>query len=198
MLPVATDSTLSTNLLLSLKGGDGDAWGRLVRLYGPLVYGWCRHRGLQDADAEEIGQHIFLDVLRAIPNFQRKRPGDSFRAWFWTVAGRRLTDFRRRQARLLAAQGGGDAQQGHAQPPAEETPPPTEGKADTGELLRRALALIQGKFESSTWQAFWLVTVEGRDPAGVAADLNISRNAVYVARSRVLAYLRAEFGALID
>jgi RNA polymerase sigma-70 factor, ECF subfamily len=197
---VATDSTLSTNLLLSLKGGDGEAWRRLARLYGPLVYGWCRRRGLQEADAEEVGQLLFLDVLRAIPNFRREGPDDSFRGWFWTIAGRRLADFRRRQARQPVAAGGSDAQQGLAQLPAEEDPPLIEGEGaeGQGELLRRALALIRGKFASRTWQAFWLVTVEGRAPAGVAADLGMSRNAVYVARSRVLAHLRAEFGALID
>jgi hypothetical protein len=46
-----TGSSLSSSLLTWLQGRDGEAFGRLVELYGPVVYGWCRRRGLQPAPA---------------------------------------------------------------------------------------------------------------------------------------------------
>ncbi len=53
-------------------------------------------------------------------------------------------------------------------------------------------------FEPRTWQAFWGVTVVGDKPADVAADLEMSVAAVYMAKSRVLRRLREEFTELLD
>ena len=63
---------------------------------------------------------------------------------------------------------------------------------------RRALELIVSDFEDVTWKAFWRVVVEGHPPANVAQDLAISRNAVYLAKARVLQRLRDEFKDLIQ
>jgi RNA polymerase sigma-70 factor (ECF subfamily) len=41
--------------------------------------------------------------------------------------------------------------------------------------------------------AFWKTTVDGESAADAAADLNMTRNAVYLAKSRVLRRLREEF-----
>src|SRR2546429_6346288 len=49
------------------------SWRRLADLYGPLVYGWCRGRGLQPADAEDVLQEVFLTVASRIGDFRRER-----------------------------------------------------------------------------------------------------------------------------
>lgn len=54
------------------------------------------------------------------------------------------------------------------------------------ELAHRALTLIQSEFETSTWQAFWAMAVEGSPAADVAQDLGLTVAAVYKAKSRVL------------
>jgi RNA polymerase sigma-70 factor (ECF subfamily) len=66
------------------------------------------------------------------------------------------------------------------------------------ELVRRALALIEGEFTPATWQAFRQVVVLERSPGEVAAELGLSVNAVYLARSRVLRRLREHLTGLID
>jgi hypothetical protein len=43
-----------SSLLEGLRQGDAASWRRLALLYGPLVYGWCRRRGLQAADAQDV------------------------------------------------------------------------------------------------------------------------------------------------
>ena len=50
---------------------------------------------------------------------------------------------------------------------------------------------VRGEFRDSTWKAFWLTAVEGKPPAEAAAAAGISTGAVYIARSRVMARLRA-------
>ena len=54
----------SSSLLVRVKARDQEAWGRLVRLYGPLVAFWIRRAGLQDADARDVFQEVFAAVAK--------------------------------------------------------------------------------------------------------------------------------------
>ena len=56
MAPPSTSGTASAfrtspSLLLRVQGNDQDAWTRLVNLYAPLVYHWCRRAGLDGLHA---------------------------------------------------------------------------------------------------------------------------------------------------
>lgn len=51
------------SLLVRLRDPrDAQAWQELVALYAPLIYGFGRKKGLQDADAADLTQ----EVLRAV------------------------------------------------------------------------------------------------------------------------------------
>ena len=65
-------------------------------------------------------------------------------------------------------------------------------------LTQQALHIMQSEFEPSTWQACWQTVVDGRPTSAVAADLDITENAVYLAKSRVLRKLREELAGLMD
>jgi RNA polymerase sigma-70 factor (ECF subfamily) len=105
----AADAT-STSLLGRAKAGEGEAWGRLVELYSPLLYEWCRRSGLQADDAADVAQDVFAEVSKKIKSFHRDRPGDSFRGWLWTIARNKIHDHFRKLKGLPKAQGGTDAQ----------------------------------------------------------------------------------------
>src|SRR5687768_12315090 len=75
--PEATSPTL----VEGMKRGDGWAWKRLARLYGPLVYAWCRRVGLQSADAEDVLQEVFVTVAARIGEFRHSGESDTFRGW---------------------------------------------------------------------------------------------------------------------
>jgi RNA polymerase sigma-70 factor (ECF subfamily) len=55
---------------------------------------------------------------------------------------------------------------------------------------RKPGAPAESWFEERSWQAFWRVVVEGQRLADVAAELGLTRNAVYIAKSRILRRLR--------
>ena len=65
-------------------------------------------------------------------------------------------------------------------------------------LVARALEVMQGDFEPTTWKACWAFVVEGRSAADVAKQLGTTVNAVYVAKLRVLRRLRQELNGLLD
>jgi RNA polymerase sigma-70 factor (ECF subfamily) len=173
------------------------AWERLVRLYAPLVYRWCRAEHLQAADAADVGQEVFQAVAQNIGGFRRDQPGHSFRAWVSVIARHKIVDHRRRRPGVPAARGGSQMQ--------TEVQFLPDGRRDlngqaeeTRVLFRRAVDLIQGDFEEKTWRAFLRVVVDGASPADVAAELELTVNAVYLAKARVLRRLREEFADLED
>jgi RNA polymerase sigma-70 factor (ECF subfamily) len=189
--------TTSLGLLDGLRAQHAGAWRRLALLYGPLVYGWCRGRGVPPEDAEDVLQEVFLVVANRIGDFRHDRPGDSFRGWLWGITRNKLGDWLRRRANHETAVGGTDA---HRRLQEEPAAPDTDGTTaypeggEPGDLYRRALDVIRPEFEERSWKAFWRVVVEGQCPADVARDLGITRNAVYIAKSRVLHRLREALG----
>jgi len=189
----------SSSLLERVKAQEPEAWTRLVELYGPLVYYWCRKLGLQAHDAADVTQEVFSAVSSAIAEFER-RDGGRFRGWLWTVARNKIRDHHRRQAGRAQAVGGSDAQAWLAQIPE----PWADGSADetdrneTSSIYHRAIRCVRAEFEDRTWNAFWRVAIEGHAAVEVAADLGISPAGVRQAKYRVLHRLRAELAELGD
>jgi RNA polymerase sigma-70 factor (ECF subfamily) len=185
----------SLSLLGRVRLRDEPSWTRLLALYGPLVEYWCRRGGVE-ADAGDLAQEVFLAVSKDLEQFEHRGPG-SFRGWLRGITRHKLLDYYRKAQRQAPAEGGSTALYR-----LQEIPDPQPGSSEDADevsgLYRRALELIRSEFEERTWQAFWLSAVEGRDTAAVAAELGMSPVAVRIAKSRVLARLRAEADQLID
>src|SRR5947209_3014135 len=58
--------------------------------------------------------------------------------------------------------------------------------AEMSAVYRRALEQVRGEFPEHVWQAFWLTTIEGRAPAALADELDMTVNHIRQAKSRVL------------
>jgi RNA polymerase sigma-70 factor (ECF subfamily) len=172
--------------------GEQQAWNRFVALYTPLIHFWACRLGLRE-DAADLVQDVFAILLRKMPEF-RYDPQGSFRSWLRTVA---LNAWRARHRRTA----GDPAPAGPA--PLENLEVP-DGLVEFTEaeyrsyLAARAAQLMQAQFEPATWKAFWALVVEGRPVTEVAAELGLTANAVYIAKSRVLARLRQELDGLLD
>lgn len=106
----ASFGSTSSSLLDRVKSRDPDAWTRLVDLYGPLVFDWCRSAGLQSADAADVFQEVFRSVFTGIESFRYERPGDTFRGWLRTICRNKIHDHFRRKQSHPEAVGGTDAQ----------------------------------------------------------------------------------------
>ena len=194
-------SASSYSLVRRAQNADPVAWDRLARIYGPVVYGWARGAGLEPSDASDLMQDVFHVLTSKLSQFERRNKSDSFRGWLYSVTRNKVRDHFRAKGQQAQPQGGTNALQRLNEWPAlPETPPDelsVDGKSEVDGIRRRALELVSGEFESRTWQAFWRTAVEDDAPQDVASDLGISVWAVYKARSRVLAKLRAEFDELL-
>jgi RNA polymerase sigma-70 factor (ECF subfamily) len=188
----------SPTLLERIKADDAAAWDRLVGLYAPLVYRWCRRWDLPEQEIADVFQDVFQAVSTHIASFRKEKQGDTFRGWLRTIAHNKVRDHFRKMGREPGGAGGTDAQIRFSRLPAEESSDDDDSggeQADRG-LFRRALDLIRGEFEERTWSAFWLTAVEDRAPKEVAVELGMSPGAVRVAKSRVLRRLREELGEM--
>ena len=184
----------SASLLDQLRGPDRSAaWPRFVRLYTPLLARWAGRLGVPPADQPDLLQDVFLLLLRALPSFSYDR-GGSFRAWLHAVVVNRWKDLCRKRVPVPMAPDGS----GFPAPAVEDPTLAVDEAEYRAVLVARAARLIEADFAPATWRAFWAAAVEGRPAAEVAAELGITPNAVYLARSRVLQRLRVELDGLLD
>ena len=194
-----SDAT-SSSLLLRVMAREPAAWDRLVQLYSPLVFEWCRRAHLQEADALDVGQAVFQAVWSRIGTFRRDRPGDTFRGWLRTIVRHKICDlFRRKQ--VEPAGRGGNENLIQTLPDNLPSLPELSAEQDNEEarrLLHRAMALIQAEFPEESWRAFEAVVLHEQNPTDVAEALHISRNKVYLATSRIKKRLREEFADVLE
>ena len=105
-------------LLNRLKdGADVDAWREFVHLYGPVVYGFARKRGLQDADAADLMQEVLRSVARNAERMEYDPKRGTFRLkklgkGYATV--RKQTSGSRPVLRITEAASGADTKAGTA------------------------------------------------------------------------------------
>ena len=170
-----------------------------MRLYSPVIYRWCRRSGLAAEDAADVLQEVLSAVMLHLPDFHRHRPEDSFSGWLAAITRNKVRDLYRRRHGRAEPRGGSTAQRQLSEVP--QPPEPSEecirpDVESAAWLSRGVLETIRAEFEPPTWQAFWQTTVDGRAPAHVANDLEMSVAAVYMAKSRVLRRLRQVMGEL--
>jgi RNA polymerase sigma-70 factor (ECF subfamily) len=181
----------SSSLLDGVRANEDDAWGRLVRLYSPLVYSWAQRCGLKNQDAADVLQEVFHAVARHVGRFRREGPAGSFRGWLWAITRNKVRDHFRAAGETPV--GGSDMQQRLQEvPEAEPESWSREGDCSRAGLVSRAAELVRGDFEPRTWQAFWRLAVENHPARDIAADLGMTPDAVYQAKARVLRRLREE------
>jgi RNA polymerase sigma-70 factor (ECF subfamily) len=185
---------MSGSLVDRMQAADAEAWVQFAAVYGPLVYRWCRVAGIQPADAADIVQEVFTTAAGRMGEFRHSRPG-SLRAWLHSISRNKIGDHFRRVRKNVRGEGGSGAARrlaDVANPEGPEANP--DSTQDIPWLMQQGLAVVRAEFEERTWNAFWCVVAEDRSPVDVAGALGVSVQAVYKAKSRVLARLRQVLG----
>jgi len=187
---MAADLQTRPSLLLRLRdANDNAAWSQFVAVYTPLIFGFCRGRGLSESDAGDVSQEVLKAVAGAIPRFQYDPQRSSFRNWLFTIVRSKLNNYLAAQARRPRLAGETTIQQfveGEPDRALEEN----WQRDYQANLVRWAVGQIQGEFKAQTWDAFWRTAIQGESAETVAGDLGLTINALYIARSRVTSRLK--------
>jgi RNA polymerase sigma-70 factor, ECF subfamily len=184
------DSTASL-LLSAAKRMEAAAWQELLDRYSWLVFQWCRNAGLHGEDAADVVQRVMCDVSVSLAEFQKDGKRAAFRRWLRTITNRRIADFHRADVKQPRGEGGSSAQRRILEIPdsgrsTSETPEITSLRQRLWSLLES----LENVVDESTWQAFWLTTIENRTSLEAGNLLQMTPNAIRLAKARVLRRLR--------
>lgn len=178
------DHDTRESLLLRLPDrDDAQAWQEFVTIYEPFVYRLGRRCGLQQADAQELVQNVLLAVSNSIERWKVDPTQCRFRTWLFRVARNHMLHLvsKRRMDRAV----GGTSHLLRM----ESTLAPLPDQEDTSEYRRElfylAAGVVRGCFRDTTWRAFWETSVKGRPIDEVSIELEMSAEAIYIARCRV-------------
>jgi RNA polymerase sigma-70 factor (ECF subfamily) len=190
------DPRTSTTLLgrLAQSPADQSAWVEFDRRYGPEIARWCRARGLQAADVDEVTQRVLAKVFGQMEHFVYD-PSRSFRGWLRTMAENVARDVAQ-SVRKHGSKGGSEALQrlDDIEAPADLARR-LENQYDL-ELIELATPAVRERVAKHTWEAFQQTALEGRPAAEVARDLAIAVGTVYQAKFSVARMLKEEVSKL--
>lgn len=195
-MPLLPDTRPSLLARLA-DAGDADAWAEFVAIYEDAVYRFSRGRGLQEADARDVVQRVWIAVHAAIADWKPSGRTGSFRAWLVTTAHRTCLRVLRENASHVRG-AGGTSVMSRLQDVSKCD------ELDTTEADWRRWAFcwaagqVEREVEPATWNCFYLTAVEGIAPAEVARRLNERIGTVYAAKCRVLARIRNRARALLE
>lgn len=173
-------------LVERIRSGDTDAWSDLISRYEGRLLAFAESRLRRRDVSEDVVQESFIGFLNSLPNFDGKRPLESY---LFTICAHKLTDHLRREGRrptlpLSSTQNSSD---GDWQIPGSSRP--ASSIARSGERKRieeDALALVlkeqvehwQRKNDWTKIKCMELLFVRGRANKDVADLLSITEQQV--------------------
>jgi RNA polymerase sigma-70 factor (ECF subfamily) len=168
---------------------DAASWGEFHSVYRPLLIRYARQRGLDAESAEDVAQQCLTAVSQRLRKFEKKR---SFRAWLRGMVDHKVADHLAKFSRRAAPAGGNAAAEADAELARlwEQT-----WNHRLVEVLREHLG---SHFAEHTLRAFELYVLCDLPVEQIARMLNMSANQIYVAKSRVIRYLKDHCDDLMD
>jgi len=144
-------------------------------------------------EADDLSQDVMLAVVRQLPRFDRRRDG-SFRTWLRVTVNRLRAHWRTRQHRVHPDTDGFLEQLAD---PVSALSRQWDEEHDR-HVFQKLFDFLEAEFSAETLLAFRKFFLDDRPAEEVAAELGISVNVVYLAKSRVLKRLREEAHGLLD
>ena len=180
-------------ILAMARGGDVDAFNRLVSIHQDAVYGFSISLTRQHTVADDVTQETFISAFRSISRMR----GDNVRAWLLRIARNKAYDYFRRQKRRRESSVDENAAV-FRERLASDNPSPADVAMNSE--LRDALEHCVGTLSDEHREIIVLVDVQGQsyDDASEVCGVNIGtvKSRLNRARRRVRDCLRSIPGLL--
>ena len=184
----------SASLLMRLRElGDREAWALFVKLYGPLIFKWARHVGLNAEDASDLVQDVMALLVRKLPAF-RYDQSLKFRSWLKTVTINKWREQCRRKKLPMS----NTTASGLARLPDNHEQDDFWQSEYRKQVIATSMKLMESEFPPLTWQACRRYVFDQESPDALAQELGISVWTIYTAKSRLIKRLREELDGMLD
>jgi RNA polymerase sigma factor (sigma-70 family) len=165
---------------------------------GPRLRNFVRKRVADSADAEDILQEVFVELVES---YRLPQPVEQVGAWLFRVARNRITDFfRKKRPDALADVSGNDAPEGDDNAiedllPSEEAGPEAAYARDV--LLEEVDAALN-ELPSEQREVFVAHEIEGLSFKELAAQTGVSMNTLLSRKRYAVLHLRERLQAIYD
>lgn len=173
------------------NGQNADAWNEFATLYQPVIFRFCRAKGLQHADATDVTQDVLTKVAIAIDSFDGNGENRNFRGWLYRITRNLVVDFVRKRDKNPHVQFEAAIDLATSMSPSVDESAEFKDAFEY-QVFLAASERIRQQVKPATWRAFWETEINQKSPGAVARELDMSTGAVYVARSRILARFKQE------
>jgi RNA polymerase sigma-70 factor, ECF subfamily len=177
------------SVILGVCQHDPERWSEFDSIYRPMLTGFLRKQGLNESDASDLVQEVFVKLLAKIQSYDREKC--RYRTWLFAVAHNTLVDYARRRATHKKALDGWAAKMLHAS--ASDSLKMAEDwvKLHRVEILHHALKSVRSRTSPKSWACFEQRLLRDRPGIEIAAKLGIQLSTVFVNACRVLKRVRA-------
>ena len=176
----------TTVVLENLRRSDEAAWQQFVERFRQPIVRFARGLGLTEDEAEDVTQETLMDFVRAYRQGQYDPEKGRLSAWLFGIAHRRvLHAFRRRAGQPHPAPAQGQSAFCRDVPD-ERTVRQSWDASWQRSVLHQCLEQVRIEVEPNTLRAFEMLAINRRPATDVADTLGMTRNAVFIAKHRVL------------
>lgn len=182
-------TTTSTILLDGLRdSSNAKDWEEFDRRYRPILINVARRMGATDEEAADLAQETMVDFLRSYREGRYERGKGRLRSWLLGIQRRRLSDLRRGKVRRGHERGESALEHEVSEKELLET----WVEARRARMLAHAVELLreETRTDDRTVDAFELLALRAMSPQAVAAQLGMTLDDVYAAKSRCLRRIR--------
>ena len=181
------NETTRSSLLKAVADTENEAaWQRLFDLYAGLVFSIARSKGLNEEEADDVVQDVFIRLAEFLPTFEYSRTKGRFRSYLINLGYNLIIDkwrmHQREDGRMRAYK-----DEGGNMTPADKDFAEREWQESA---LEEALRRIKPEVRPEHYAAFVASAVEGQDTETVMRLYNLSRDNLYQIRKRLTAKLR--------
>ncbi len=184
----------TTQILEDLKNSNDTAgWSSFRDYFYPVLVRFAKRLGITDNDAEDIAQETIVTFLKAYRTDKYCRQQGKLSHWVLGVARNVIRTHYRKHSKIAAPANSNSTASLWQNIEDEHAIQHTWRTEWRNVLLERCLVQARKEFDSKTFLVFELYALRQKPVAQVCEELNLSPNAVYIAKNRVLTRIRLLF-----
>jgi RNA polymerase sigma-70 factor (ECF subfamily) len=184
-----SDFDTRVSLIVGVCQRDPERWAEFDRIYRPMLLGFLRKQHLDESDASDVVQDIFVKLLDKIQTYDREK--FRFRSWLFAVAHHALIDKARRRAAHKKAVDGWVAHVLRSTPSDSLKMAEEWVRLHRTKILDHAFEIVRGRTAPRIWACFEQRVLKNRPGAEIANELGYELPTVYANAHRVLNQVRA-------